>query len=279
MKLYNLFLIPVLLVTMANEPVQAGQASEKTEQVKPVSKLTYGRGIDLIVKGLGLNIDNIRFVKEPKGTDYVAKADNKAAYASSIIIAACNGIKLNRGLNPLAAMTREQFALHLNEAIQSTGQYALNMMWLQIKDEKSFGPDALAAVQNLVKFNVVALEKGSFRPKALVTTTEATKMVKNAAAFVKSHQTGKPGAATEQEVSMNISPVNDSVNKVSLSRGSKPNSGYQISISRIVFSKAEAIIHYQLTDPKAGNSYLQVITEPIAETFVSSAYQVVLKKD
>lgn len=279
MKLFNLFVIPVLLVTMANEPLQAGPVSEKTEQVKPANKLTYGRGIDLIVKGLGLNIDNIRFVKEPKATDYVAKADNKAAYANSIIIAACNGIKLSRGLNPVAAMTREQFALHLNEAIQSTGQYPVNMMWLLIKDEKSFGPDGLSAVQNLVKFNVVALEKGNFRPKALITASEATKMVKNAAAFIKSHQAGKPGQATEQDVSMDISPVNAAVNKISLSRGSKPNSGYQISISSIVFSKAEAIIHYQLTDPKAGNSYLQVITEPTAETFISSAYQVVLKKN
>lgn len=279
MKLFNLFVIPVLLLATANEPVQASLISIKTEQIKPVNRLTYGRGIDLIVKGLGLNIDNIRFVKEPKATDYVAKADNKAAYANSIIIASCNGIKLNKALNPLAAMTREQFALHLNEAIQSTGQYAVNMMWLLIKDEKSFSPDALSAVQNLVKFNVVALEKGSFRPKALITIAEATKMVKNAATFVKSHQAGKPAPATEQEVSMNISPVNAAVNKVSLSRGSKPNSGYQISISSIVFSKNEAIVHYQLSDPKAGNSYLQVITEPTAETFVSSAYQVVLKKN
>jgi len=39
------------------------------------------------------------------------------------------------------------------------------------------------------------------------------------------------------------------------------------------------VIHYVLKDPEAGNSYMQVITEPTAETFISSDYKVVLQKE
>lgn len=281
MKLLTAFVIPTLLLATTNGPlIQIKKADlVRTEIQKPVTKVSFGKGIDLIVKGLGLNIDNIRFIKEPKATDYVAKADNKAYYAQAVIIAACNGIKLSRSMNPAAAMTREQFAISLNEGIQGTGNYPVNMMWLHINDEKSFGQGGLAAVQNLVKFDVVKLEKGNFRPKALITSTEAVKMVNAAAAFVKLHRDANAGAISDQEVAVTSTPVNAAVNKVVLSRGEKPNSGYQIVIIGIVFTGSEAIVHYQLSDPKPGNSYMQVITNPKAETFIGSAYKVLLKKD
>jgi len=282
MKLLTAFVIPTLLLATTNEPlipIKNADLVVSAEIQKPASKVSFGKGVDLIVKALGLNVDNIRFIKAPKATDYVAKADNKAYYAQSIIIAACNGIKLSPSMNPAAPMTREQFAISLNQGIQGTGNYPVNTMWLQINDEKSFGQVGLAAVQNLVKFDVVKLEKGNFRPKNLITATEAVKMLNAAAAFVKLHLDANAGAISDQEVAITSTPINAAVNKVVLSRGEKPNSGYQIVINRIVFNGAEAIVHYQLSDPKPGNSYLQVITNPKAETFVGSAYKVLLKKD
>lgn len=240
--------------------------------------VTYGRGIELIVKGLGLNIDNIRFIKEPKATDYCTYADNKASYASAIIIAANNGIKLSRTQRLNVPMTREQFAVSLNEAIQSTGQYPVNMMWINIKDEKSFSGDALNAVQNLVKFRVVALENGSFRPKAVITETEAAQMVKQAATFINSFKDQKNGDQSSEEVITYVSnPVNPNVNSIVVSRGSKPNSGYQIKITGITFSdNGTATIRYKLSDPEPGKSYMQMITEPKAETFIPASYKEVL---
>lgn len=281
MKLLTAFVIPTLLLATANEPATQIRniGLVEIEIQKTVTKVSFGKGVDLIVKGLGLNIDNIRFIKEPKATDYVAKADNKAYYAQSIIIAACNGIRLNRLMNPAALMTREQFAISLNEGIQGTGDYPVNMMWLQINDEKSFGRAGLAAIQNLVKFDVVKLEKGNFRPKALITSAEAIKMVNAAAGFVKIHRDANARAISDKEVAIISTPINAVVNKVTLSRGEKPNSGYQILINSIVFTATEAIIHYQLSDPKPGNSYLQVITNPKAETFIGSIYKVKLQKD
>lgn len=281
MKLLTAFVIPTLLLATTNGPLMKIKNADpvRTEIQKPTTKVSFGKGLDLIVKGLGLNIDNIRFIKEPKATDYVTKADNKAYYAQSIIIAACNGVKLSRSMNPAAAMTREQFAIGLNEGIQGTGNYPVNMMWLQVNDEKSFGQAGLAAVQNLVKFDVVKLEKGNFRPKALITSAEALKMVDAAAAFVKLHRDANAGAISDQEVAITSTPINAAVNKVVLSRGEKPSSGYQIVINSIVFTNNEAIIHYQLNDPKPIKSYLQVITTPTVETFIGSGYKVLLKKD
>lgn len=251
------------------------------EHAKPKKSIAFSQGIDMIIKGIGLNIDHIRFVKEPKATDYCVHANNKAAYAKSLIIAANNGIKLDRDMRMETKMTREQFATRLHEAILATGNYPVTLNWLIIKDEAAFSPDALNAVQTLVKFNVVTLEKGSYRPKALITELEAATMVKKAVAFIKAHKPVEAAVPqTEDEVTFQSTPVNDSVNRVVLSRGEKPNSGYQIMITSIVFpAKGQAEIHYKLTDPAPGNSYLQVITTATAETYVAAGYQVSLKED
>jgi hypothetical protein len=282
MNLYSAVALPVFLLTLQPQALFSKDkpVTEYTAPVpQPQSRISFGNGIDLIVKGLGLNIDNIRFIKEPKASDYFKLANDKAPYAQSLIIAGNNGIQSGRDLNPESPATREQFALALYEAIQHTGEYPVNMMWLIIKDEKSFTGDALNAVQTLIKFKVVALEKGNFRPKGYITKAEAAKMVKNAAAFVQSHK-GNTGADQPKNgaVTFTTTPVNDQVNSVVLSAGSKPTGGYQLQITRIDFTAGnEAIIHYKLTAPAPGSMNIQVITEPKAETFIGAAYKVVLK--
>eukprot|EP01133_Synstelium_polycarpum_P014676 gene14676-17353_t len=253
------------------------------EVPKPKKSVSYEQGIDMIVKGLKLNIDHIRFIKAPKATDYFIYADDQSGYAQSLIIAANNGMKLPRNMKPAAVMSREQFALLLQQAIQSTGNYPTNMMFLVIKDAAAFSSGSnSSAVQDLVKYNVVALDKGYFRPKAVITQAEALKMVKNAEKFV--HSSGPknddPDTAVQDEVVLTSAAVNAEVNRILISRGSKPNSGYGIEISGIDFiSKTEAVVRYKLINPAPGNAYLQVVTEPKAETFISSAYKVGLKKN
>ncbi|MCW3465996.1 S-layer homology domain-containing protein [Chitinophaga nivalis] len=174
--------LPLVIVESRNG---TGQAAA------PKKKVSVARGIELIVKGLDLNINNIRFIKAPKATDYYVYANNKASYAPSLIIAANNGIQLERTVRLEKPLTREQFAQHLDEAILSTGDYVTNAMWLTIGDEAKFSQKALTAVQQLIKFNVVKLEKGNFRPKAFITEAEATEMIKRAAEFVQSPKEGK----------------------------------------------------------------------------------------
>jgi hypothetical protein len=283
MNLYAALVLSASLLTAPHQAPAAPVASlhiEEAQAVKP-KNIVFPMGIDLIVRGLGLNIDHIRFIKEPLATDYCVNADNNAPYARSIIIAANNGIKLDRNMKMNKKLTRAEFALYLFEAINATGNYPVNMMWLLIKDEAAFPPDALSAVQTLVKFKVVTLENGRFRPNALITLVDAEKMVKNAAAFVKAHKA--QSSATPQptdEVTFTTTPVNEHVNRVVISRGEKPNSGYQIIVTSIVFpEKGAAVIHYKLTDPAPDHSYLQVITTPTVETFVAADCKVTLQED
>ncbi|HEY9257470.1 protease complex subunit PrcB family protein [Chitinophaga sp.] len=282
MNLYMAVALPVFFLTLQPQEVYSKEKPVTTYAApKPQSRISFGSGIDLIVKGLGLNIDNIRFIKAPKASDYFKLANDKASYAQSLIIAGNNGIESGRDRNPESSATREQFALALYEAITAKNQYPVNMMWLIIKDEKSFTGNSLNAVQTLIKFKVVALENGNFRPKAYITKSEATAMVKNAAAFIASHkETAGEGQPAAGGVTFTATPVNDQVNSVVLSAGSKPTGGYELHITRIDFTTGnEAIIHYKLSAPAPGSMNIQVITEPKAETFVGTAYKVTLQEE
>lgn len=66
------------------------------------------------------------------------------------------------------------------------------------------------------------------------------------------------------------------VNKVTLSRGDKPNSGYGIEINAIKFNEdGLAVITYTMLEPKPDLMYAQVITEAKTVTYISSKYKVV----
>src|SRR5690606_37782200 len=104
-------------------------------------------------------------------------------------------------------------------------------------------------------------------------------VIKAALSYVKSHQQTpeapdkpeKPEGDTE--VTVSVSKVTDEVNKVTLAWGSKPNPGYRITIERIDFQDdGIAKIYYSLHYPDPDKMYIQVITEPTAETYVSSQY-------
>jgi hypothetical protein len=275
MNLYTAVAIPLMLMTTPHVSVAAPKPATSLEVTKPNTRLPFGQGIEMIVKGLGLNIDNIRFIKEPKATDYFKKADNNASYASALIIAANNGISSNRSVNPASPATREQFALALFEAIQSTGQYPVNMMWINIKDQSSFSKNTLNAVQTLIKFKVVELQNNAFRPKAYITPAEAQDMVDKAASFVQQHKK----AVAQRDVNFEVKPVNDQVSSVVITAGEKPNAGYRLVVNSIVFTETEAIIHYKMITPDPNSMNLQVITTPAATTYIPAQYKVVLQAD
>lgn len=89
----------------------------------------------------------------------------------------------------------------------------------------------------------------------------------------------QPVSNHNQEVTMSIEKVSDEVNKIILSWGSQPNSGYRITIDRIDFNAAgEATVYYNLHYPEPDQMYTQMIAEPKAETYVSSAYKPVIEE-
>jgi hypothetical protein len=76
----------------------------------------------MIVNAAGLNLNTIRFAKEPKATDYFANANNSAWYAQALIIAGVHGLDLPADLQPGQKLTREEFTHQLIDAIELSGQ-------------------------------------------------------------------------------------------------------------------------------------------------------------
>ncbi|NBI28260.1 protease complex subunit PrcB family protein [Chengkuizengella marina] len=75
----------------------------------------------------------------------------------------------------------------------------------------------------------------------------------------------------DEKVTFKVETVNEEVDKVTLSWGEKPNTGYSIEITSVDFVNNEAVIHYQLHYPSEGMFYAPVITEPKAETYISTS--------
>ncbi|MGN7470873.1 S-layer homology domain-containing protein [Brevibacillus sp. SAFN-007a] len=159
------------------------------KQFMPDATVTAAQGIQLIVNALGLDIDNIRFIQEPKATHYYAKANDNAWYAPALIIAAHNGLQLPADLDPNQAWSREQFLYHLVTAIEQHGQLPMiNLAPVAIKDEDALNPSYQGAVQRALHFGIVKLDaEGSLHPKATLTRKEAAEFIYNAIEYLQAH--------------------------------------------------------------------------------------------
>jgi len=246
--------------------------------------LTYAEGIQMIVKGMDLNLSAFLFIKAPEARDSFDHVPEDAWYTKSFIIAAVHGLQLDRALDPNAVMTREEFAHHLLTALDKTGPYPFTKMLFPIADEADVNPDYMPSIQLLLNAGILSLdEEGRFLPKQVITRKEAAVMLYDAMQFRRIHgpqqeeEKGKP----EQEVSFEITEVNEEVNKVTVSWGERPNPGYGISISNIHFidEYQTAVIYYRLSYPDPERVYPQVIVYPKDETYVSSAYKVVIVEE
>lgn len=244
------------------------------EKFEPQAKLTYASGIHLLVKAFELNIDSLRFIKEPLASDYFTSIPNNAWYSQSFLIAYLNGLPIAKDVDSKQFMTREEFANLLFEAISKTGDYVFIDIWMEIKDESDVNPDYMTSVQRLIISGIIELEDGYFYPDREITRSEAAKMLYNAIQFVdEMNAENKP---IVDDVTMDIIEVNDEVNKVVLSWGLK-NSGHEIIITGVNFyENGEAVIYYELREPDPNKFYPQVMIEPKAEVFISSKYKPVL---
>ncbi|HAS73945.1 MAG TPA: S-layer homology domain-containing protein, partial [Clostridiales bacterium UBA8960] len=83
-----------------------GKGNDKFD---PYAVLTMAEGIHLINASFGLNLDHVRFFKEPLATDYFINADDDAWYAYGLIIASVNGVQLKNDLVPTGKFTKEAF--------------------------------------------------------------------------------------------------------------------------------------------------------------------------
>jgi hypothetical protein len=244
------------------------------EHFVPQGTISYAQSVQLIVKGLDLNLDLIRFIKQPLASDAFKNVPNDAWYADAFIIAEYNGIEIPKDVNPNATITREQFGNLLIHALEKKGNFPMINIKLAINDEDQITPEFQGALLRMIHYKITELDKdGKLNPKAELTRGEAATWVFNAGKVLSDH-TQKP--IPTENVAITIEKVNDDVNKVTLSRESKPSSGYEITITDIRFEQdGRAVISYTLKDPQPDSTNLTMITEPKAVTYISSKFKAV----
>ncbi|UKS29185.1 protease complex subunit PrcB family protein [Paenibacillus sp. HWE-109] len=238
----------------------------------PKGKISYAQTVQMIVKGLDLNMDTLRFIKQPVASDTYTNIPNDAWFAEAFIIAHYNGLEIPKDVNPNATITREQFGDLLVRALEKKGNFPLVKMFINIQDADQVNIDYQGTLQRLLLYKITKLDQdGKFSPKAELTRGEAASWIYQAIKFKDAHA---QAPAPIEDVTVKVDKVNDDVNKITLSRGDKPNPGYSIEINSIQFNAdGQAVITYTLHDPKPDMMYPAVITEAKAETYVSSKYK------
>lgn len=243
---------------------------------EPKGALTVGNAVALIVKGMDLNIDHIRFIKEPKASDYYTKVKDNAWYANAFIVAYHNGLDVPREIDPNANATREQFAHWLYNAIEAKGEYAWIEIYMNIEDEDQVDPAYMTSIQRLLIGKIAVLDKkGKFHPKQPITRSEAAGMLHRAIEFVKNTPPVKPADPQDgilTDVKLTTETVNAEIVKVTVS-AQAPHPGYGLEIANIAFQDDKAVVSYRLVMPDPAALYPQVITEVSAVTYIPANFK------
>jgi hypothetical protein len=239
--------------------------------------LNAATAVTLIVRGLNLNIDNIRFIKEPKASDYYTKVKDNAWYSGTFIIAQFNGLDLPKDINPAAKVTREQFAKWIFGALSTKGDYAWIDIYTEVADADQVTKGYMDSIQKLLIAKIATLDsKQKFYPKRNITLGEAAVMIEKTIDFVeKMKSVPNPENPILTDVKLTSDKVSDEVNRVTVS-AMAPHPGYGLEVSSIVFEKGNAIINYRVIQPDPDKMYAQVITEVKLVTYISSQYKPVL---
>lgn len=281
----NLFKKPLMLLlfitifSMAiSGSVYAHKAKNDSKHDDYKSSLDVATAVTMIVKGLNLNIDNIRFFKAPKASDYYTKVNDNASYANDFIIAQFNGLELSKDINPSSKVTREQFAKWLFGALSHTGDYAWIEIFQVVSDANKVSDGYMDSIQKLLIAKIITTDSQQrINPKSKVTQKEATTMINRTVKFIASKKSSPiPESQLLKDVDLILDKESDAVTKVTVS-ATVPHPGYGIEITGIQFSKGEAHIQYKVLLPDPNLNYIQVISQVKAVTYIPSTYKAVLE--
>lgn len=155
----------------------------------PNSRVTTVQALHMLVKTLDLNLNLVRFAKEPKATDYFTKADNDAWYANALITASVNGVEVDKDIEMNRFWTKEQFTNTLVTAMERHYKLPLpKIMPPEIKDAGQMSEQYGGAIQRALIYGVAELdEEGNFYPKDEITRAEAAELLYNAVELIKAH--------------------------------------------------------------------------------------------
>jgi len=247
---------------------------------RPGDKLTYAEGVTMIVDGLGLGLDGIRFVKEPKASDsFDFVLDGK--WYSEAFIAAGIHLDLPRSVKPDLSMTRERFAYHLFRGLSVKAGFALPAPDLTIEDATDITPEFRDGIRRLLFVGIAELDGNRrFEPKRAITRGEAAGMLHEARVFLRQlAASDAPAKASDPSplygLALETAPLTDEVNAVTV-RATAPHPGYGIRVASITFEGDKAFIHVEPVEPDPDRMYPQVLTEVSTVVYIGSDYTPVL---
>ncbi|RED55152.1 alpha/beta fold hydrolase [Cohnella lupini] len=139
-RLAFLIVVVVLLGALASSPVLAFTDLNNAEreailQLKdrgiisgitssrfaPREKASVAQGVNMIVKGLNLKLEQTGSGKKPVATDLFHTISNHEWYSDSFVIARVNGLELSSDVNPNADLSRQLYAEFLIKAVGIKG--------------------------------------------------------------------------------------------------------------------------------------------------------------
>lgn len=265
-----------LFVSLIAGSAAYAKSDDAAAKSRPNSVKAY-EAVTQIVQGLKLNIDDIRFFKEPKASDYYTKVKDNAPYAQAFIIAQFTGLDLPKDIDPNAYVTREQFAKWLYGGLSSTGEYMWIDLYVEVKDANKVSKGYMESIQKLLIANIASLDSHSrFWPKMDVTKAQADRMVKRTQQFVEKNNTPvNPEVGILTDVKLSSEAYGADATRVTVS-ALAPHRGYGIEIAGVQFSKGQAIVSYRVVQPDPAALYAQVVTEVKAYAYIPNGYKAVL---
>lgn len=256
---------------------ESGILSGEHGKFNSKGKLTYAAGISMIVKGLDLNIDHLRFIKMPLASDQHPNLSDNAWYSQAFVIADHNGLDIPKDVKADDKMTKEQFAHHLFKAMIKKGDYAFIEIFMLINDEADINPAYMDSIQKLLITKIASLDrKNNFYPTKEITRGVAAAWLHDAIKFVEE----TPPIEVQPELPdfdqvLTVEAVNNNINKVTIT-AQMPNPGYGLRIASIQFVDNQAVIYTEPVLPDPDKMYSQVITEVKVSTYVDAALKPVL---
>lgn len=251
----------------------------KSDAFNPSNELTYAQAVTLLDQAFDLNLDNVKFVKEPVLSDYYDNMSNDAWYAQAFIEAYHNGLSFDRDIKPNDTITREQFAHALMQQIDRLGNYPLIKIYMIVEDEADITPEYSFDIQKLLILNLAELsEGGKFNPKQAITRGEAAIWLDKALEFADRTFNEEPVVEEGPQldnVKIDLKAINDQVNQVTFS-ADVPHPGYGLKVASITFDEKTAYVDLQLVQPQDDMMYPQVITNVAVSTFIDKQYEVSL---
>ncbi|MDQ6420900.1 S-layer homology domain-containing protein [Paenibacillus sp. LHD-117] len=246
-------------------------------EFKPNGTLTYASAVSMIVKGLDLNIDHVRFIRMPLASDNHPNLEDDAWYSQAFVIADFYGLDIPKDVKAGDKITKEQYAHHLFKAMMTKGDYAFIEIFMLLNDEADVDAKYMDSIQKLLISKIASLDKkNNFYPKKAITRGEAAGWLYDAIKFVKEQTPIEPEPELPAyDLKLNVEAVNADVNKVTVT-GQMPNPGYGLRIASISFEGDKAVLNVEAVQPDPDKMYPQVITEVKVSTFVDAKLKPVL---